>query len=57
MAKPSIKQWEIVPSTGSHFEALDGLRGAAILLVAAAEAETRNQNLEINRRIRRRVAF
>lgn len=30
-----IKRWEIVPSTGSHFDVLDGLRGMAILLVVA----------------------
>ena len=30
-----IQKWEIRPSTGSHFDVLDGLRGMAILLVVA----------------------
>lgn len=28
-----VRSWEIKPSTGSHFEVLDGLRGVAILMV------------------------
>jgi peptidoglycan/LPS O-acetylase OafA/YrhL len=35
MSAPKLKRWEIVPSTGSHFDVLDGLRGVAILLVVA----------------------
>jgi peptidoglycan/LPS O-acetylase OafA/YrhL len=35
MSTPGIKRWEIIPSTGSHFDVLDGLRGVAILLVVA----------------------
>ena len=35
MSAPSLKRWEIKASTGSHFDVLDGLRGAAILLVVA----------------------
>ena len=36
MSTPAIKRWKIVPSTGSHFDVLDGLRGVAILLVVAS---------------------
>jgi len=32
----SVKNWEIKPSTGRHFDVLDGLRGLAILLVVAS---------------------
>lgn len=35
MSAPQLKRWEIAASTGSHFDVLDGLRGAAILLVVA----------------------
>ena len=35
MSPPAFKRWEITASTGSHFDVLDGLRGAAILLVVA----------------------
>lgn len=35
MSAPKLKRWEIVASTGSHFDVLDGLRGVAILLVVA----------------------
>jgi peptidoglycan/LPS O-acetylase OafA/YrhL len=34
-ADHSLKKWEIKPSTNRHFDALDGLRGLAILLVVA----------------------
>jgi peptidoglycan/LPS O-acetylase OafA/YrhL len=30
-----LKKWEIKPSTGNHFDVLDGLRGVAILLVVS----------------------
>ncbi|HTB85068.1 MAG TPA: acyltransferase [Candidatus Sulfotelmatobacter sp.] len=33
MSEAKLKRWEILPSTGSHFDVLDGLRGVAILLV------------------------
>lgn len=36
MSAPKLKQWELTASTGSHFQALDGLRGVAILLVVAS---------------------
>ncbi|MEP6669623.1 MAG: acyltransferase [Chthoniobacter sp.] len=32
---PIIESWEIKPSTGRHFDVLDGLRGVAILIVVA----------------------
>ena len=35
MSAPQLKRWETTASTGSHFDALDGLRGVAILLVVA----------------------
>ena len=35
MSAPKLKRWEIVASTGSHFDVLDGLRGVAILLVVS----------------------
>ena len=35
MSAPKLQRWEIAASTGSHFDALDGLRGVAILLVVA----------------------
>jgi peptidoglycan/LPS O-acetylase OafA/YrhL len=35
MSAPKLKRWEIIPSSGSHFDVLDGLRGMAILLVVA----------------------
>ncbi len=35
MNAPKLQRWEIVASTGSHFDALDGLRGVAILLVVS----------------------
>ena len=33
MARTKLECWEVAPSSGSHFELLDGLRGLAILLV------------------------
>lgn len=33
MSAENIKSWEIKPSTGKHFDALDGMRGIAILMV------------------------
>ncbi len=33
MNPDKIKKWEILPSTGRHFDLLDGLRGIAILMV------------------------
>jgi peptidoglycan/LPS O-acetylase OafA/YrhL len=35
VSAPKLKQWEIIPSSGSHFDILDGLRGVAILMVVA----------------------
>ena len=35
MSASKLKRWEIIASTGSHFDVLDGLRGMAILLVVA----------------------
>lgn len=33
MSAENIKSWEIKPSSGNHFDALDGMRGVAILMV------------------------
>ena len=33
MSLDKIKHWEVLPSTGRHFDLLDGLRGVAILMV------------------------
>ena len=38
MFSRALKRWEVSASTGSHFDVLDGLRGAAILLVVAYHA-------------------
>jgi peptidoglycan/LPS O-acetylase OafA/YrhL len=35
MSDDSIKSWEVQSSIGKHFDALDGIRGVAILLVVA----------------------
>jgi peptidoglycan/LPS O-acetylase OafA/YrhL len=33
MSSEKIKAWEVKPSTGNHFDVLDGMRGMAILMV------------------------
>jgi len=38
MRANSIRQWEVLSSTGSHFDVLDGIRGVAILMVVAFHA-------------------
>jgi peptidoglycan/LPS O-acetylase OafA/YrhL len=38
VSEAKLKRWEILPSTGSHFDLLDGLRGVAILLVVCRHA-------------------
>jgi peptidoglycan/LPS O-acetylase OafA/YrhL len=40
----AAEKWEIKSSTGSHFDALDGLRGMAILMVCVAHTFYTNSN-------------
>lgn len=47
----NVKKWEVTPSTGRHFDALDGLRGLAILLVVASHTLYTNPTHGVGSRV------
>jgi peptidoglycan/LPS O-acetylase OafA/YrhL len=47
----STEKWEIQSSTGSHFDALDGMRGVAILMVVASHSFYSNPSASLPMRL------